>query len=74
MLESFHIVLEIVKRHPEQKGFAVFPRRWVVNHTFAWLGRHHRLSKDYEHCTMSSEGFVYIASNCTMPRRIAATA
>ena len=72
MLESFQIVLEIVKRNPEQKGFAVLPRRWVVERTFAWLGRHRRLSKDYEHCTLSSEGFVYLASICAMVRRVAA--
>ncbi len=39
MLESFNIALEIVKRNPEQKEFAVLPRRWVVEGTFAWLGR-----------------------------------
>ena len=73
MLESFQIVLEIVKRHPELEGFAVLPRRRVVERTFAWLGRHRRLRKDYEHCTLSSEGFVYLASICTMVRRAAAT-
>ena len=72
MLESFQIVLEIVKRNPEQEGFAVLPRRWVVERTFAWLGRHRRLSKDYEHCTLSSEGFVYLTSICTMVRRVTA--
>ena len=73
MLESFNVALEIVKRNPGQKGFAVLPRRWVVERTFAWLGRYRRLSKDYEHCTRSSEGFVYIASICTMLRRIASS-
>ncbi len=73
MLETFDIALEIVKRNPEQKGFAILPRRWVVKRTFAWLGRHRRLSKDYEHCTLSSEGFVYVASINTMLRRIAAS-
>ncbi len=72
MLESFQIVLEIVKRNPEQEGFAVLPRRWVAERTFAWLGRHRRLSKDYEHCTQSSEGLIYLASICTTVRRVAA--
>ncbi len=72
--ETFDIVLEIVKRDPNQKGFAVLPRRWVVERTFAWLGRYRRLSKDYEHCTQSSEGVVYIAFIQTMLRRLAAPA
>ena len=70
--ETLDIVLEIVERPPDQVGFQVLPRRWVVERTFAWLGRFRRLSKDYEKCTMSSEGVVYIASIHTMLRRIAA--
>lgn len=70
--ETCSIVLAIVNRPPEQHGFAVLPRRWVVERTFAWLGRYRRLSKDYEHCTKSSEGTVYLASIHTMLRRIAA--
>jgi putative transposase len=72
--ETFGIVLEVVKRPPDQVGFQVLPRRWVVERTFAWLGRYRRLSKDYERCTKSSEGVVYIASIHTMMRRIAAAA
>jgi putative transposase len=69
--ESLNIVLEIVEREPGQVGFKVLPRRWVVERTFAWLGRYRRLSKDYEKCTKSSEGMVYIASIHTMLKRIA---
>lgn len=72
MLESFQIVLEIVKRNPEQKRFAVFPRPWAVERTFAWPSRHRRRSKDNEHCNLSSEGFIYLASICTNVRRVAA--
>lgn len=71
--ENLAIVLDIVARDPEQKGFQVLPRRWVVERTFAWLGRYRRLSKDYEKCTKSSEGVVYIASIHTMLKRMAAT-
>jgi len=70
--ETLDIALEIVNRHPDQVGFQVLPRRWVVERTFAWLGRYRRLSKDYEHCTKSSEGVIYIASIHTMMKRIAA--
>jgi putative transposase len=72
--ETLDIVLEIIERPPGQVGFQVLPRRWVVERTFAWLGRYRRLSKDYEKCTKSSEGVVYIASIHTMMRRIAAAA
>lgn len=72
--ENLEIVLDIVTRDPEQKGFHVLPRRWVVERTFAWLGRYRRLSKDYEKCTKSSEGVVYIASIHTMLKRLVATA
>ena len=70
--EKLAIVLEIVARAPNQKGFQVLPRRWVVERTFAWLGRYRRLSKDYEKCLKSSEGVIYIASIHTMMRRLAA--
>jgi putative transposase len=44
---SFWVVLHIVEKPPDQQGFAVLPRRWVVERTFAWLGKYRRLSKDY---------------------------
>ncbi len=53
--------LEIVPK-PAQ-GFAVLPRRWVVERTFGWLGKFRRLAKDYETLTTSSEAFVYIAQS-----------
>ncbi len=54
-------VLEIVKRSDDAKGFVVLPRRWVVERTFAWLGRYRRLSKEYEELTRSSEAMIYLA-------------
>ena len=40
--------IEIIKRSDTVKGFEVLPRRWVVERTFAWLGRCRRLAKDWE--------------------------
>jgi putative transposase len=41
------IVVEIVRKNPDQVGFAVNPRRWVVERFFAWIGRNRRLAKDF---------------------------
>ena len=43
------------------KGFVVLPKRWIVERTFAWLGRYRRLSKDYEANPKSSEAWIYLA-------------
>ena len=63
--------LEIVKRHDDLKGFHVLPRRWVVERTFAWLGRSRRLSKDYEFHPETSETMVQVAMINLMVRRLA---
>jgi putative transposase len=54
--------LEVVSRPLGQKGFAVLPRRWVVERTFSWFGNYRRLSKDYEENLSASEGMIYLAS------------
>ena len=53
-----HFRLRVVLRPDEQKRFAVLPRRWVVERTFAWLNHHRRLSKDYEGLESSSEAMI----------------
>ncbi len=68
--DAFRLVLQVVKPPPEQKGFAVLPRRWVVERTFAWLSNHRRLSKDYERFTKTSEALIQIAMMRLMLRRL----
>ena len=62
--------LEVVARPPGAKGFAVPPRRWVVERSFAWLGRYRRFSKDDEALTETSEGMIWAAVGGTMLRRL----
>jgi transposase len=52
-------------------AFVVLPRRWVVERTFAWVGRYRRMSKDYEYLTASSESFIYAAMVRLMLKRLA---
>jgi putative transposase len=63
--------LEIVKRNDDVKGFAVIPKRWIVERTFGWLGRYRRFAKDYEQRTDNSEAMIYIAMINLMTKRLA---
>jgi putative transposase len=63
--------LEIIKRSDTAKGFKVLPRRWVVERTFAWLGRNRRLAKDFERTIESATAWLYLASIQFLTRRIA---
>lgn len=64
-------VVEIVERSNAAVGFELLPHRWIVERTFAWLGRFRRLSKDYEALIESSEAMIRIAMIRTMVRRLA---
>ena len=65
------IAVEIVRKNPNQIGFAVNPRRWVVERFFAWIGRNRRLAKDFEATINSARAFLYAASVMLLVRRIA---
>ena len=62
---------EIIKRSDAAKGFVLLPRRWVVERTFAWLGRCRRLAKDFEQTIASATAWLFIASIQLFTRRIA---
>ncbi len=61
--------LEIVRR-PRGGEFKLLPRRWVVERTFAWLGRCRRLSKDYEALPQTTEAWTRLAMINLMLRRL----
>lgn len=61
--------LEIIKR--TDTGFKILPKRWVVERTFAWLGRYRRLAKDYERRTDHSVATIYVASCKLMLAKLA---
>jgi putative transposase len=66
----FRLVLEVVTRPLGAVGFVLLHRRWVVERTFAWLGRCRRLSKDYERSPKVSEAMIYLAMTHRMLRRL----
>jgi putative transposase len=53
-------------------GFQVLPRRWVVERTFAWIGRYRRFGKDYEQLCETVESLIYLAMTRLMLARLAA--
>ncbi len=65
------VILAIVRKPADQRGFAVLPRRWVVERTLAWLMRCRRLVRDYERLPDSHETMVKWAMIGLMTRRLA---
>lgn len=64
------IQVEVVKRSDNIQGFAVLPRRWVVERTFGWLMRHRRLVRDYERTYSSAEAWIQLAMIRIQLRRV----
>lgn len=68
--EQFGWEIEVVEREPGTKGFQVIPKRWIVERTFAWLGRNRRLSKEYDFLPETTETWIYIAMSALLARRL----
>jgi transposase len=67
---TLQTTVEIVRKPAEQRGFAVHPKRWVVERSLAWLTAHRRLVRDYERHPQISEAFIRWAAINTMVRRL----
>ena len=65
--------VSLVGNPPGQRGFAVQPRRWVVERTFAWAGRCRRLARDHEATPSSALAFLVLACAMVLVRRLART-
>ena len=62
--------LEVVK-HPEAKrGFALLPRRWVVERSQGWMARFRRLARDYEQLAETLKGLHVVAFAMLMLRQL----
>lgn len=64
-------LVEFVRTQPDQVGFVVLPRRWVVERFFAWIKGNRRLAKDFEATISSAAAFLYTASAMLLIRRVA---
>ena len=65
-----HLKTEIIKRSGVAVGFEAIPRRWVVERTFAWLGRCRRLAKDFENRSKTARAFLLWVSIRLMFRNL----
>jgi transposase len=66
---ALHMTVQVIaKRDPH--AFQILPRRWVVERTFAWISKHRRTVRDYEHLTASHEAMILWAMVALMARRL----
>ena len=70
--QALGLRVEVVSKPPGTKGFTVLPRRWVVERTFAWLGKYRRVAgRDYETNPRNSEAWIKVCLSNLMLRRLA---
>lgn len=68
-MATFALVLAIVKRSDDRRGFVVLPKRWIVERLFAHLMRSRRLTRGFEGRTAGAEAMVYWSMTLLMTRR-----
>jgi putative transposase len=66
---AMKMTIEVVAKR-DRHVFEVLPRRWVVERTFAWISKHRRTVRDYEHLTASHEAMITWAMIALMTRRL----
>ena len=68
----FWVTQEQIERGeiPVVPSFTVLPRRWVVERTFAWIGRYRRMSKDYEYKIQTSKVMLFLCLARTFLNRL----
>ena len=66
------ITVQVVAKR-DRHVFEVLPRRWVVERTFAWISKHRRTVRDYEHLPASHEAMILWAMIALMTRRLTQT-
>jgi transposase len=64
------VSVEIVKRCDQAQRFIVLPKRWIIERTFAWLGRCRRLAKDWKCLNGKALAFLKLASIRLMLRKL----
>jgi len=65
---------EEVPEIPRERGFKPLPKRWVVERTFAWMGRNRRLGEEYEYRPEETEAWVYVGRLRLWVKRLARAA
>jgi putative transposase len=65
-----HFLLELVRRPAKAVGWLLLPKRWVVERTFAWLGRYRIHSRDYERLPKHSEAQIRLSGIQFLLRRL----
>jgi transposase len=68
--ERHGIELVVIKLEGVKGGFVLLPRRWVVEHTFAWAARFRRLARDYERLTGVLAGAHIVAFGMLLLHRL----